>query len=276
MPLCTKTGVTIGSVTVQTGSDRNTYVIYSLTADWYFKTCSLFAGNENAIPVNNSGVTLTYNFPYQTSFSSTTYHSYIFKISGLAPIYTVAANAVALKIVNNRIVDGQIVWGDACSGNRINSANWATKFSYDRLDCMIADLCSKPLKTYFDSTRNGVDIPWPSTGLVSLSLTGSVTVNVAGYNYTEAEGRAIYNAMNGNNPSESRSGFIRIAALKLSGTNYALDADLNNAVTTIESWLLTRGKLSPSNLPACTNQDVKTACIYLDRWIKTYVCPDRR
>lgn len=276
VPLCTRAGLTIGSVTVQTGSDRNTYVIFALTGDWYFKTCSLFAGNDNAVPAYST------NFPYQISFNSYTVHSYIFKISGLPSIYTVAANAVALKVVNNRILDGQIVWGDGCSGVSINSSSsscnntWGIKFNYTRLNCMLVDICSKPLKTYFDSTFNGLPIAWPATGSITLSLTGAVTVNVAGYSYTESEGRAIYNAMNGNNPAESRTGFIHIAALKLSGTNYSLDPDLNSAVTTVETWLATRGKLSPTNLPACTNVAVKNAIIYIDRWIKMYTCPDRR
>jgi hypothetical protein len=273
--LCTKTGVVIGDVTVQTGSDRNTYVRYSLLPDWYFVSCSLFAGDETAIPVNSYGVALTSNFPYQKIFTSA-YQQYMFKINGLPALYTVAANAIALKVVSNRIVDGQIVWGDGCSGNRINVSNWATKFNYARLNCMVADICSKPLKTYFDSTVDGADIVWPATGTVTMSLTGNVTVNVAGYTYTEAEGRAIYNTMNTNNSPEARNGFIHIAALKLSATNYSLDADLLSAVTTIEGWLVTRGKLSPNNLPTCNNQAVKNAIVYLDRWIKMYTCPDRR
>ena len=272
VPLCTRTGLTIGSVTVQTGSDRNTYVIFVLTGDWYFKTCSLFAGNDNAIPSYSA------SFPYQISFNSYTVHSYIFKISNLPSIYTVAANAVALRVVNNRILDGQIVWGDGCSGTSIGLSNntWGTKFNYTRLNCMVVDICSKPLKTYFDSTSNGLPIAWPSTGSITLSVTGAVTVNVAGYSYSEAEGRAIYNTMNGNNPAESRTGFIHIAALKLSGTNYSIDPDLNSAVTTVETWLATRGKLSPTNLPACTNVTVKNAIIYIDQWIHMYTCADRR
>ena len=272
VPLCTRTGLTIGSLTVQTGSDRNTYVIYSLTGDWYLKTCSLFAGNDNAIP------TSIFNFPYQIIYATNTYHSGILKINGLPSIYTVAASAMALKVVNNRIVDGQIIWGDGCSGTAIsfNSNTWGTKFNYTRLNCMVVDICSKPLKTYFDSTLNGLPIAWPSTGTITLSLTGDVTVNVAGYSYTEAEGRAIYNTMNTNNPPESRDGFVHVAALKLSATNYSLDPDLNSAVTTIESWLVTRGKLSPTNLPVCTNLAVKNAIVYVDRWIHMYTCPDRR
>ena len=274
--LCTKNGVVIGSLTVQTGSDRNTYVVYSLVGDWYLSTCSVFAGYDNAIPVNNSGVAATNSFPYRTRLNSSTYHSCVIKINGLPSIYTVAANAVAQKVVNNRKVDAQSVWGDGCSGNTITSSNWATKFNYARLNCMVADICSKPLKTYFDSTLNGVQIAWPSTGNITMSLTGNVTVNVAGYSYTEAEGRAIYNTMNGNNPAESRTAFIHIATLKLSGTNYSLDADLQAAVTTIENWLQTKGKLSPTNLPSTSNLAVKNASIFLDRWIKMYTCPDRR
>jgi len=273
--LCSKNGVVVGDVTVQTGSDRNTYVRYTLLPDWYFISCSLFAGDETAIPVNGSGVANTSNFPYQKIFTSA-YTQYMFKLNGLPSLYTVAANAIVLKVVNNRILDGQIVWGDACSGIRINRYDWATKFNYTRLNCMVVDICSKPLKTYFDSTVNGLPIAWPATGSITMSLTGDVTINVAGYTYTEAEGRAIYNTMNTNNSPESRNGFIHIAALKLSGTNYSLDADVQAAVSTVEGWLLTRGKLSPNNLPVCTNQAVKNAIVYLDRWIYMYTCPDRR
>ena len=169
-------------------------------------------------------------------------------------------------------MDGQIVWGDGCSGNRITPSNWATKFNYTRLNCMVADICSKPLKTYFDSTQ----IAWPTTGTISFDLSGILTVNVAGFDYTEAEGRAIYNTMNWSASPESRTAFIHIATLKLSGTNYALDADLQAAVSTIETWLTTKGKISPTNMPTCSNLPVKNSIVYLDRWIKMYTCPDRR
>ena len=280
VPLCAGQHINIGTVTVKTGSDNNVYVTYSLKANWYLKELHLYAGDDDGIPVNGSGNPVPGHFPYSETFLPPyTVQEYTFVIPNLSSYFTIAAHASVVKIAsgNGNIIDQQTAWGDGCDGSPItDQGNWGTKFNYTRLNCMVADICTKPLKTYFDSTVNGLPIAWPATGSITMSLTGDVTINVAGYTYTEAEGRAIYNTMNTSNPPESRNGFIHIAALKLSGTNYSLDADVQTAVTTVEGWLLTRGKLSPNNLPVCTYPAVKNAIVYLDLWINTYTCPDRR
>ena len=128
-----------------------------------------------------------------------------------------------------------------------------------------------PVHYFFDSTLNGVDIPWNDVNGLGAE-NGDVTI--AGYEYTEAEGRAIYNTIT-NGYSDSRDGFIQVATLKLSSTNYPQELELLTAVTTIESWLLTRGKLTPDNCGG-NNTAVRNAINFLNSWIPRYACSDRR
>ena len=133
---------------------------------------------------------------------------------------------------------------------------------------------------------NGVDIVWPDVNgstllldILGLPILGSDNgnVTVAGFNYTEAEGRAIYNMVSGTNKPDSKNGFITVATLKLSSTNYAaaVDPTLGKAIAIVETWLANKGKLSPANLPT-GNTSVTNAANYIESWIKMYTCSDRR
>ena len=191
----------------------------------------------------------------------------------------------------------QATWGDGCSGTRINPLNWATKFNYIKGNCMTEEeeICAKPVNYFFDSTVNGVDIAWPDVNGSPIPLVDSLgqpvldilglpvvignngNVTIGGKNYTEAEGRAIFHCYTGATMPDSKNGFINLAALKLSSTAFgqAKDASLVMAVNTIETWLLTKGKLSPTNLPT-GNAAVRNAANFLSNWIKIYTCTDRR
>ena len=298
VPLCTSRGINIGSVTVKTGSDKNTYVTYTLIPNWYFYEINLYVGSDVAIPLTSYGYANPTRYPYEKSFYSAQ-QSWSFRISGLPSYFTVSAQATAVKVSYSRIVDQQMAYGDGCSGTRINLLNWATKFNYIRGNCMTEEeeICSKPVNYYFDSTVNGADIAWPDVNGSPLELLDSLgqpvldllglpivignnngNVTVAGQNYTEAEGRAIYKTVyTGATMPDSKNGFIQVAALKLSSTSLtqAKDPTVLMAVNTIEAWLAQKGKLSPTNLPT-GNTAVRNAANYLSSWIKIYTCSDRR
>ena len=287
VPLCTSRGVNIGTVTVKTGDDKNTYVTYELIPNWYFYEINLYVGTEAGIPLTSYGYANPTRFPYEKSLNSPK-QSWTFRISGLPSFFTVAAQATAVKVTYNRIGDMQTAWGDGCSGTRINLLNWATKFVYIKGNCMTEeeDICAKPVNYFFDSTVNGADIAWPDvngSGIVldvlGLPILGSGNGNmtIGGHNYTEAEGRDIFNTVTTGVMPDSKNGFIHLATLKLSYTSYAQakDATLLSAVATIESWLAAKGKLSPTNLPT-GNASVRNASNYLATWIKIYTCSDRR
>jgi hypothetical protein len=296
VPLCTSRGTNIGTVTVKTGSDKNTYVTYTLNPNWYFYEINLYAGTEAGLPLTAYGYANPTKYPYQKHFYSAQ-TSWSFRISGLPSYFTVSAQANAVKVSYNRIVDQQVAWGDGCSGTRINLLNWATKFNYLRGNCMAEEeqICAKPVNYFFDSTLNGVDIAWPdvngspialldSLGLPIVDILGlpivvnnNGNVTIGGQNYTEAEGRAIFKTVTPGVMPDSKNGFIHLATLRLSSTavNQAKDATLLMAVNTIETWLATKGKLSPTNLPT-GNIAVRNAANFISTWIKIYTCSDRR
>ena len=277
VPLCAGQHINIGTVTVKTGSDNNVYVTYSLKSNWYIKELHLYAGDDNGIPVNGSGNPVPGHFPYSETFLPPyIVQEYTFVIPNLPSSFTVAAHAAVVKIAsgNGNIIDQQTAWGDGCAGTPIvvDQGNWGTKFTYNKGNCEPPDICSKAVHYYFDSTINGEDIPWVDVN--GPSFYGNVTIG--GLNYTEAEGRAIYNTTGVNGTSDAKKAFISVATLRLSGTNYSQETNLLLSVTTIDTWLTTCGKLSPSNLPAYNNYAAHQAADYIQGWVSTHICADRR
>ena len=277
VPLCAGQHSNIGTVTVKTGSDDNVYITYTVKSNWYLTELHLYAGDDAGIPVNGSGNPIPGHFPYTETFLPPyTIQEYTFIIPNLPSTSTIAAHASVVKISigNGNIIDQQTAWGDGCSGTRItDQGNWGTKFTYNRGNCEPPEICSKAVHYYFDSTLNGEDIPWVDVNGTGYSNSGNVTIG--GYNYSEAEGRAIYNTVDVNGMPDAKKGFISIATLRLSCTNYSQETDLLLAVTTIDTWLITCGKLSPTNLPTY-NQEVRDAADYIQSWISSHICPDRR
>ena len=275
VPLCAGQHDNIGTVTVKTGSDDNVYVTYTVKGNWYLQELHLYVGDDAGIPVNSSGNPIPGHFPYTETFLPPyTIQEYTFIVPGPSSTFTIAAHAAVVKISigNGNIIDQQTAWGDGCSGTRItDQGNWGTKFTYNRGNCAPPDICSKAVHYYFDSTLNGLDIPW-----IDVNGSGNVgNVSIGGYDYSEAEGRAIYKTIDINGIPDAKNGFINVATLRLSLTNYPQETDLLLAVTTIDDWLTNYGKLSPTNLPT-NNQAVRDAANYIHSWISFHICPDRR
>jgi hypothetical protein len=115
--------------------------------------------------------------------------------------------------------------------------------------------CSYSQGLYFGSSA-----PWPSP-----------TVTVAGFVYTEAEGRAIWNTSNMGGLKDSKKAFLQVASIRLSGANVLPAASVWAYVAICESWLSTLGKLSPANLPT-GNAAVSTAAGNIGIWINDHHC----
>jgi hypothetical protein len=279
VPLCAGQFDNVGTVTVKTGSDNNLYVTYTIVkSSWFITELHLYVGDDGGIPVNNNGNPNPGHFPYSITFSTPyTVQEYTFVIPNVASTSIIAAHALVVKIAsgNGNIVDRQTGWGDGCSGTPIlpGQGNWGTKFTYNKGNCEPPDICSKAVHYFFDSTLNGENIIWPIVSGTTLLNAGNVTIG--GYSYTEDEGRAIYGAIDINGMPDSKNGFTNVATLKLSHTDYSQEANLLIAVNTIETWLSTCGKLSPTHLPT-NNSTVKYAADYIHAWIGYHICPDRR
>jgi hypothetical protein len=275
VPLCAGQHINIGTVTVKTGSDDNVYVTYTLKSNWFIQQLHLYVGDDAGIPVNGSGNPVPGHFPYSITFLPPyTIQEYTFIIPNMPSTFTIAAHAAVVKISsgNGNIIDQQTAWGDGCDGTRIvDQGNWGTKFTYNRGSCAPPDICSKAVHYYFDSTLNGLDIPWVDAN----GPTYSGNVTIGGYDYSEDEGRAIYKTVDSYGMPDAKNGFINLATLRLSCTNYAQETELLASVTTIDAWLATCGKLSPTYLPT-NNPAVRDAANYIHNWISTHICPDRR
>ena len=74
-------------------------------------------------------------------------------------------------------------------------------------------------------------------------------VTIGGYDYTEAEGRAIEEVLNAGGLLDSKKAFKQVAAIKLSGSTVSISASVWADVAICENWLSGLGKLSPTNLP---------------------------
>jgi hypothetical protein len=110
------------------------------------------------------------------------------------------------------------------------------------IGCKVEQTCTYSQGYYFGSPH-----PWAAPG----------TVTIAGFTYSEAEGRAIWDCSNAGGIRDAKKGFTQVAALVLSGAyptgNPSIDAD----VLTVVNWLATKGKLvACTNLPNQTNAEI--------------------
>jgi len=247
--LCTggnANSASIGNLKVESGSDGKVYLTFTTTGTNYITGIKLYAGDGTNIPVNGGGNVLTNSFPFKYTVASS--NTYAIVLSDLTGTITLAAH---VETANTG------AWADGCTGTRINSGNgnWATKFTYTIQPCVVAEpvlLCSMSQGYWFDNGGHS----WPS---------GSVVVG--GKTYTQAEGVAIWNAYSKN----LILGFTQVAALKLSGTAYNSDAQLNQAVTTIETWLTSQSKLTATAVPEMP-KNVSDAAGFIVDWINTHHC----
>ena len=131
-------------------------------------------------------------------------------------------------------------------------------FNFTGIGCQPVDEgCSFSQGLYFASPH-----PWPSP-----------TVTVAGFVYTEAEGRAIWNTSNAGGLKDSKKAFLQVAAIKLSGASVSPAASVWADVAICQAWLSTLGKLSPANLPT-GNAAVAAAAGNIGNWIDAHHCDE--
>jgi hypothetical protein len=280
VPLCAGQNVPMGNVTIRTSPENITFVTFTTNANWMIKELHLFVGTDNEIPRTGSGNPVPGRFPYTKTFSAPfTVKSYTFIVGQLPVNYAVAAHASVLKLSGNgAVLQQQTAWGDGCSGTPIHAGGqWGTKYGYSSSNCQSApDICSQPYRYFFDSLNyDGTNIPWYDCNELG-SINGDVTV--AGFHYTEAEGRAIFKTSNPNNSGfmvDGKRAFVNISALRLSYTDYPLDTALSKSVNAVEAWLATKGKLSPDNLPVSSNHAVASAIAYVEDWIVAHPCQGR-
>jgi hypothetical protein len=119
-----------GSVVVS--NDANYIYVTYTTANGYLLTQThLFAGNCNAIPVNNQGNPVPGQFPHKTVHNNLTTYTYQIPVSAIPAgnCGCIAAHAAVVKLNGaGQVIEQQTAWGN---GVRINpTGNWGMKFDY--------------------------------------------------------------------------------------------------------------------------------------------------
>jgi hypothetical protein len=119
-----------GSVIVS--NDANFIYVTYTTANGYLLTQThLFAGNCNAVPVNNQGNPNPGQFPYKSVHNNLATYTYQIPIASIpaGSCGCIAAHAVVVKLNEiGEVVEQQTAWGN---GVRINpTGNWGMKFGY--------------------------------------------------------------------------------------------------------------------------------------------------
>ena len=284
IPLCWKNSQQdLSWVQIKRGSDHQVYVTFTATGMFYFKQLNLYCGAPNAIPNQLA------NFPNKITFATPfPYQTYTFVIPNLPDAFTVVGYAVVVKKASNGNITGNVKYGwvNTCSNLNVCSLlsgscgdlSGGSYYNYTSAGCFPAappppailtqsaaeepNTCSKAIDHFLGiDPAYGTELAWPIPD-----------VTAGGYTYTEAEARSIAAATG---QPDSKYAMMRVVTLKLSKTNYTASPTLAPAVTTIENWLSTIGKLSPTSLPD-GNTEVRNAAELIDSWIGQHICPERR
>ena len=283
--LCSGSGA-LGTVTVKRGSDNRIYVTYSSQANWYLAQLNVYMGAEPGIPP------YLVNFPLKKTFAyPLSVQEYSFAQDHLPATISIVAYAILVKKVNGKILSSRVAWADGCSGLDIDvCGNLATH--PQKSECSHANNCHTDLDggSYFNYTSESCNMQlatavepdicsmtvpsffWTDPANPDMLTWRTRVVTVAGFSYTELEAKTIGSTADGNGGiRDSKYCFMRLATLKLSGTDYSLSPTLAPAVSIIEKWLAATGKLSPMNLPS-GNASVRAAAEAVNTWIDTHNC----
>jgi len=104
------------------------------------------------------------------------------------------------------------------------------------------------------------DVVWPSN------------VTVGGKSYTRTEGLAIWNSSNKGGISAAKSGFLQVAAIKLSGSTVLPAATVWADVAIVEAYLATLPKLTAANVKTYNDSNVAAAAGRIGAWINANHC----
>ncbi len=104
------------------------------------------------------------------------------------------------------------------------------------------------------------DVVWPSN------------VTVGGKSYTRTEGLAIWNSSNKGGISAAKSGFLQVAAIKLSGSTVTTAATVWADVAIVETYLASLPKLTAANVKTYNDSNVAAAAGRIGAWINANHC----
>jgi hypothetical protein len=105
------------------------------------------------------------------------------------------------------------------------------------------------------------DVVWPN---------GSVTVGGKSYNRTE--GLAIWNSSNKGGISAAKSGFLQVAAIRLSGSTVLPAATVWADIAIVETYLASLPKLTAANVKTYNDSNVAAAAGRIGDWINAHHC----
>lgn len=253
--------INVGSVSVNNDM-TNLYITYSTTGNWFINELHLYVGTISGLPKTKTGNPIPGQFPYSQSFSSNTQsYTFVIPLSNITnDCFIVAAHSsVSLHDVNGGIIKTETAWGN---GTRITlTGNWGMYFDACKQVCTPpseGEGCSMSQGYWFASPVS----VWPSTG-----------VTVAGYTYTKQEALDIWNTSNAGGIPDSKKGFLQVATIYLSGETVFHSATVWTDVATVEAWLSTLDKLSPSNLPT-GNSNAGSAAGRIGDWVNAHHCTE--
>ena len=241
---------TIGSVTVVNDA-TNLYVTYSTEGSaWYLTQLHLYVGDANGIPKNWGGNPVVGAYPYSYTFCAPYGKSYTFSIplANLPNCSVISAHAAVVKKYGNSICNSSTAWGQ---GTRFGCNSWGMYFNVCKQSCLpTGEGCAYGAPYWFNGYQT-----WPTP-----------SVTVAGYTYTQAEGYELGRFYNGTDGyRDALFIMFQSASIKLSSNTVGRDASIWGDVTTIDTWLTGKGKISVSNAPAVP-QEVLDAGYHVASW----------
>lgn len=258
--------VNAGTVVVANSADHLTITV-TTTGGWYLNQLHVAVGASlSDLPVNKAGNPVPGQYPYSYSFNTSDHDTVAVVTLNLSDLGLTTGSTVYVAVhtdvfqvdSNNFISRTETAWGE---GTRfVTKGNWGMYLTYTIAACTVNTNygCSFSQGYWFAKPN----LVWPGT------------VTIGGFTYSQAEGDAIWNTSNKGGIPDSKAGFLQVAAIKLSGSSVAGNAPIWSDVTTIENWLSTLGKLSPTNLPT-GNQAVKDAAGRIGTWIDANDCSNQ-
>jgi hypothetical protein len=118
--LCSS-GISVGNITVQRGSDNNFYVTCSLTGSWYLAGIKLYAGDFASLPVDNRGNPQIAKYPIQQAYGQINAQQNTWVLANLPDSFAVSADITIAYMYKGRKLYTADVWADGCNGINISS-----------------------------------------------------------------------------------------------------------------------------------------------------------
>lgn len=144
--------IEVGTITVS-NDEKNLYVTYEVTDDWWLKETHLYVGSRSDFPLNGGDNPVIGKFPYHGDHGLVKSYPFTIPLADLEKCFIISAHASVVKLDDkDKVIQSETAFGCIDKSETWEGSRWGCFFEYCKEEC-IEDNC-----------MNGFAFKYPHTG----------------------------------------------------------------------------------------------------------------